>query len=75
MNQDMFVALMHTITFLGMKDVMTKEETLAYGQFLDYAGSVARYNRLIVEEEILRKLDEEYPNDANVNKGSKERVA
>jgi hypothetical protein len=59
MNENMFIALMNALIVLGQKEVRTKEEVLAYGNFLGYAGSVARYNRLCVEEEIDRKLEPE----------------
>lgn len=59
MTPEMFTALLQIIFFLGSKDTRTKEETLAYNQFLAYAGSLARYNRLAVDDEIELKLDGE----------------
>ncbi len=58
MNPEMFVALMSTICMLGMKEHRSKEETLAYDNFLAYSGSVARFNRLVVEDETSKALDE-----------------
>lgn len=62
MDSAMFIALMNALITLGMKDVRTKEESLAYGNFLDYAGSVTRFNKLLVDEEIRRQLDPEREN-------------
>lgn len=73
MTPEMFVALMNSVAFLGMKNVKTKEETLAYDHLLAYAGSISRFNTIVVNQEI-RKLDEEYP-DVNRNSRSTQRVA
>ena len=65
MDSQMFIALMNALIVLGQKDRRTKEEILAYGNFLDYAGSVTRFNKLLVDEEIDRKLDPESQRPAN----------
>jgi hypothetical protein len=71
----MFIALMNVLLVLGQKGDRTKEEVLAYDHFLGYAGSVARYNRLVVEEEIDRKLEPERWPDAPRRPNPAARVA
>ena len=46
-----------TAALRGKPGPRTKEEALAYGNFLDYAGSVTRFNKLLVDDEIRRQLD------------------
>lgn len=71
----MFVALMNSVALLGSKDRPTKAEVVAYNQLLEYAGSIARFNRLLIEEEIERKLDAAAPNDTRDRERAATRVA
>jgi hypothetical protein len=68
MSEEMFVALMNGIVLLGQKERRTKEETLTYDYLLAYAGSVTRFNRLVVEEAIHEKLE-------SYDRGAETRVA
>ena len=66
MDPLMFTTLLQAILVLGNKDTRSKEETLAYGHFLAYAGTISRFNRLLVEEVIDAKLDAESGHDEQV---------
>ena len=75
MDSSMFIALMNAVIVIGQKDRPTKEEVLAYGNFLDYAGAVTRFNRLLVEEEIDKLLDPERSPHAPRHPNTQARVA
>lgn len=54
-----FASLLETIRFLGGK-TRSKEESLAYEDFLRYARSLARFNNYAVDTEHERRVGKDF---------------